>query len=361
MSWTVGSISTYQFNLFNRQNVERSTRELQRAGQEVSTGRHYNIYTELGPRSASAIKLRAREMDTQTYQQSNSVLDTKLQAMLTSVNRLKDGVQNVLESALANATRPSNGANVLQTEARAALESLVAIMNTSYNGEHIFSGTRSDAPPLVRWDETNANTGLSPEDVMTGIVAGGPPDAATAAAMISEIDLVFSSTDTVTPARNYEETFYGGTPELDGLGQPSVRVKAVLSVGQEMVYGVRANDEPFRDMYKGLAMLASTDVSQITDTAAYEAWMGEVIDSLTAGQQGVTGISANIGFNQQIVETAQTRLTDISLIQRTQIADYENVDPYEAVTRMNNLQTQLEASYQVSSRLSSLTFLNYLR
>jgi flagellar hook-associated protein 3 FlgL len=48
-------------------------------------------------------------------------------------------------------------------------------------------------------------------------------------------------------------------------------------------------------------------------------------------------------------------------VQRTQISNYESVDPYEAITRMNSLETQLQASYQVSSRLSSLSILNYLR
>lgn len=361
MTWSVGSISSYQFNLFNRQNVERNTIALQRAGQEVSTGRHYNIYTELGSRSASVMKLRAGELDTQTFIQANDVLGNKLQAMLTSVDTLKDNVQSVLETALSNASRPSNGAHVLQREARAAIESFVAILNTSYNGDHIFAGTQSDVSPVTRWDDVNPATSLSPEDVMTGIVGAGPTDLATATAMAAEIDTIFASADTVTPDRNYEQTFYNGTPELDGGGQPSNRVSALLSAGQELVYGVRANDEGIREAYKGLAMLASTDVSQITDPDAYQAWMGEVVAALTAGQDGLTDMSAKIGFNQQIVETAQTRLTDISLVHRTQIGNYENVDTYEAVTRMNNLQTQLEASYQVSSRLSSLTILNYLR
>jgi flagellar hook-associated protein 3 FlgL len=86
-----------------------------------------------------------------------------------------------------------------------------------------------------------------------------------------------------------------------------------------------------------------------------------VVDSLSASQEGMLDISARIGFNQQIVEKTQTQLNDLSLVQRTQISNYESVDPYEAITRMNSLETQLQASYQVSSRLSSLSILNYLR
>jgi flagellar hook-associated protein 3 FlgL len=105
-------------------------------------------------------------------------------------------------------------------------------------------------------------------------------------------------------------------------------------------------------------MLISVDVSTINDDAAYKDWMGNVIDSLSKGQEGALAISSQIGFNQQVVETAKTRLTDLSLVQKTQISAYETVDPYEAVTRMTNLETQLQASYEVAARLSSLSILN---
>jgi flagellar hook-associated protein 3 FlgL len=72
-------------------------------------------------------------------------------------------------------------------------------------------------------------------------------------------------------------------------------------------------------------------------------------------------VSADIGFNQQVVDRAQLRLEDKSLVQNTQIATYENVDPYEAATRMTALQTQLQASYSVTARLAELTIMNYIR
>ncbi|HCT33915.1 MAG TPA: flagellar hook protein, partial [Sulfitobacter sp.] len=34
----ISSFSSFQFNLFNRQNVQRTTLELQRVSEEVSTG-----------------------------------------------------------------------------------------------------------------------------------------------------------------------------------------------------------------------------------------------------------------------------------------------------------------------------------
>jgi len=360
MVWNVASISSYQFNLFSRQNVRRTSLELQRAGQEVSTGRKADIYADLGPRSTSVMRMRASEADNQTFMQANDVLSNKLQAMLTTIDSARDLLQGVLQTAIANVATPQNGAVILQDQAKSALESMISTLNTSYNGDHLFAGLQSDNPPLMRWSEVNVTTGLSPEDAMTSLFGGGPVDAASAAAIADQIDQAFESNDIGNPARNYEATFYNGSPELNGSGQPTKQVNAWVNNGQEIVYGARANDQPFREAIKGLAMLAVTDVSQM-DEAAYGTWMNRVVDALGSAQEGMLDVSARVGFNQQIVETTQSQLTDLSLVRRTQISDYESVDPYEAITRMQSLETQLQASYQVSARLSGLTILSYLR
>lgn len=360
MTSSVRGFSSLQFNLFNRLNVQRSTTALQQAGQELSTGRKFDIYADLRSRSAAAIKMRGREADTQTYMQSNEVLGNKLQAMITSVDAARVGIQSVLQTSISNATRSQNGAEVLQRDALAALESLVATMNISYNGDHLFAGLDSATPPLMRWNETNPATGLSPEDAVASIYGAGPTTAAEAVALADQIDLAFAGNDTVDPNRNFEATVYNGSPALDGSGQPSQQYRAWVNVGQQVDYGVRANDAPFVEAYKGLAMLATTDVSEM-DEDAYGAYMDRVINALSNAQEGMLGVSARIGFNQQIVETTQKQLTDVSLVQRTQISEYEGVDPYEAATRLQSLETQLQASYQVTSRLSGLSILNYLR
>ncbi len=360
MTFGINNISTLQFASFNRLNVQSTSLALQRAGQELATGRKADIFADLGSNAVSTIKMRAREADTQTFMKSNDLIGNKLEAMVLSVDTARDNVQAVLERAITNASRPHIDAGSLQRDALAALDTFVAVMNTSHNGDHLFSGLDSDAVPLMRWSQTNAATGLSPQDAITSIYGAGPVDAATAATIAGQIDLAFASNDAVDPNRNFEATMYQGTPALDGGGQPSEQVKAWVNTGQQVTYGVRANDTAFVEAYKGLSMLAVTDVSTL-DEDAYVTYMDSVINALSNAQEGMRAISAQIGFNQQIVESAQNQLTDLSLIQRTQIGNYENVDPYEAATRVQGLEIQLQASYEVTSRLSGLSILNFLR
>lgn len=360
MSWNISGISSMQLNFTNRQHVARVTEQLQNAGQELATGRKADLFADLGPRASIALTLRAREENTQTYLTVNQVLDSKLEAMLASIDATRTSSEDVLQNALINASRPTTGANALQSESRAALESVIGSLNISYNGDHLFSGTASDKAPLTRWDAANPDTGLSPEQILSEIVGSGPATLAEAEAMIDEIDAFFASTNTADPDRNFEASFFNGTPLHDAGGDPNTRVTARINEGQQLSYGVQANDPAFRDTIKGLAMLAVADVSQIEDEATYARWMEAVNDALSGGVQGVLSTAASIGFNQQVVAKAQTQLDDISLVQRTQIGNYENVDPYEAAAMVSSLETQLQASYSVTARLSQLTLLNFL-
>lgn len=360
MTFFIGRVSTMQISRFGQGAVQRTSSRLERAGIEVSTGRRADVYRDLGPRATSDLVLRAREDLVQTHITSNKILENKLQAMLDSVNVVRESASSVLGAVLANLRQPMTSVDALRMEARSAIETVVAAMNTVFGGESLFAGTASGATALTAWNEVNPATGLSPEMVLHSIVSVPPGSVAEAQSTIGDLDAIFSSSYSDDPSKNFEATFYNGTPQFDGLGNAEPRVQAQIEPGRPLEYGVQANDAAFRDIIKGLAMIASVDVRQISDPGAYATWMEAAAKALSDGSERALNVSAEIGFNQQIVSDALDRLEAISMVQQNQIAAYENVDPYEAATRLNSLKTQLEASYSVSAELARLTILNYL-
>ncbi|MGE4327159.1 MAG: flagellin [Pseudodonghicola sp.] len=359
MSWNISRVSSLQFNTANRSFVASATSALATASEELSTGVKSDIYGALGASSATLMTLRKNYENTEAYINTNSILDSKLQAMLTSIDTARGSADSVLKTAIVNSSRATTGVTELQNEASAALESLIATLNISYSGDYLFSGIDSDKQPLTRWSEVNKETGASPAQVLADIVGGGPTSAEEAEEMLAKIDAVFSSSN-ADEAENYEGTFFSGTRAVSADGSSPTRVTARIGEGQALEYGVQANDAGIVNVIKGLAMLASVDVSTIEDDATYSAWMAGATAALSTGVEGMLEISAGIGFHQQVVENAQSRLGDLSLVQKTQISDYESVDPYEASTKVENLQYQLEASYAVSAKLSQLSLLDYL-
>jgi flagellar hook-associated protein 3 FlgL len=72
-------------------------------------------------------------------------------------------------------------------------------------------------------------------------------------------------------------------------------------------------------------------------------------------------LRGNLGFAQARIEQAQTR--NESEIAALEIArsDLLSIDPYEAATRLEAAQTQLETLYSVTARLSRLRLVDFLR
>lgn len=353
-------LPTLQASLMGRRNVARTTADLQNASREVSTGLRADLYGDLGQRAAITLSLRSRMDRTDAFVTSNKLLNNKLDVISTATGQAQKAAQDFLSLAVANIDSPGATASTLQQQARAALQAVTGALNTNYAGEYLFSGTATDKAALQDYAKTNPATGLSPKDVIDGIVAGGPTSAADAAAKLAQLDDVFASTNTANPNQNYEATFYGGTPALDASGNPNPRMSARIAEGQQVSYGIQANDPAVRDVLKGLTMIASTDVSKITDPAAYKAWMKSALGALSSGTEGLTQAQAQLGSRQQLVQDTQTRQEDLKTVYNSRIAGYEAVDPYEAASRMSALQTQLNATYSATAQLSKLSLLNYL-
>lgn len=359
MSFGIGRISTLMFSQMNRDFIARTSTSLQKAGQELSTGRRSDIFLELGQSATTSLTLRSRLDEIEAYSTSNSLLQGRLQTQLDSVDAVRNQLQSVLETSLANSSTPTAGAETLQMQARSALEVVISQLNINFNGEALFGGTRSGVKPMTEYSRVNPSTGLSPEGVITSVISGPPSTLSEVQAIIDELDAIFNSTATAINT-NYEETFYSGTPALDFGGVPSRRVSARIEPGLDLEFGVQANDEPFRDIIKGLSMLAATDVSEISSMDVYASYMDRVVDVLGGATTKALTVSAEIGFRQQAVELAQRRLDALTMVYESQVADLENVDPYEAATRMQSLETQLRATYEVTSQMGNLSLLNYL-
>ncbi|EAQ01983.1 flagellar hook-associated protein [Pseudooceanicola batsensis HTCC2597] len=356
----VQTVSSLQSLLTRQRTTTDMTRLMMIAEEEVATGRHADPFSALGTRAVEAMNTRAVYERTEGRIESNTLLQNRLDLMATALGNVRDAAQDVLTMTISNTDPTSSRQLYLKDLAQDAYDSIVSFMNASYNGKALFGGVDSDRTAMNSWAERDAATGLSASDVMSTIVGGGITDAADANAKLAEIDAVFNGTP-ANPAWGYEATFFNGTPLEDGLGNANPRLAASIDENLDIGYGVQANDRGFRDMMRGLAMLAAGDPATITDDGAYEAWVGEAAAALGAGVTGVLNAEARTGSMQKLVEDSNDRLHAKREVLTLHISELESVDPFEAASRLTSTQTQLQASYAVTARLSQLSFVNFMR
>lgn len=332
---------------------------LDAANQELSTGRTADVHRALGSSAVEVHRLRDEAARTEHRLQGNTLLSVRLDATEQALNGAADTMQAFLEVAVPNLDSPSPTASALRDAARMAYDALVNQLNASIGGTHLFAGVDTDGPPLVPWDEPSPQTALSPRDVLDGILAGGLAGGADAAAKAAEVAASFAGANGAAPDRNFERSFFVGTPVESAPGQPSERLRASVDDSVSLAYGVQANDPAIRSALQGLAMIASVDAAAV-DAGAYAEWVATGIGAAAAGLDGIRSAQARLGGQQatlgEVIQRQEMR-TDVFA---TQIGRLEGVDPYEAASRVTMLSTQLEASFASTSRLMRLSFLNYM-
>lgn len=361
MSGIVNTLSTYYASIRSRRLVADLSQKLARAGREASTGLREDVHRSLGRSAASqATELHASLQRVEGFITSNQMLADRMGTTATALGAIRASAQEVLDLAAPNKDSAVLTAGALQAAAKAALQEIMPMANTTYSGIALFAGVDSGETPLAAWDKVNDATGLAPQDVIDAIVAGGPASAADATAKADALKDIFGSADPADP-RRFEATFFRGTPLKDAGGNDNPRVSARIDDEAKMTHGVQANDPAFTETLRGLAMIASTDVSKITDPDAYKAWMNSAVDALSGGVGKMLTAESRLGAQQNTLERMMQNQQSRVDLYNSRILDIEGVDPYEAATRVTNLQNQLEASYAVTARLSKLSYLNFMR
>jgi flagellar hook-associated protein 3 FlgL len=93
---------------------------------------------------------------------------------------------------------------------------------------------------------------------------------------------------------------------------------------------------------------------------AQDAALKAEIQALDAAIAGIVDQQAVLGINARKVDDyaiqAQTRADDLEVF----VGDIEDVNMAEALTRLSNDRTALEASYKVTGELAKLSLLNFI-
>ena len=82
--------------------------------------------------------------------------------------------------------------------------------------------------------------------------------------------------------------------------------------------------------------------------------MNQASDEITAVQ-----LKTGIRFKQ--LDNVNKNLENTKAVLQGVVTDIERADTFETVAELNQVQTQLEASYTTAVRVSSLTLANFMR
>lgn len=325
-----------QTQVLSRRHVELKQR-ISELTQELTTGRVSNVSNRLAGDFSALNDIERNTRLFQGYRTATAEAATFARSMQTVLENIQSTASALGSQLLTSGA--SNIPQVVESSSRQAvgqLDRLVSSLNTQVAGRVLFGGIATDRAPLIDaqslLDELGAAIGAA-----TGVA-----------------DIQTAARDWFTDPSGFSAIAYQGANS----GPAALQ----LGDGEDVSIDVRADNGTFRDLLRdtALAALASDPALDLSsqDRAALISSSGQ---GLLATGDGLTALRAAVGAVEERIDRSASRneaaMTGVELAKNALLG----VDPYEAATRLEEVQFQLESLYSITVRASQLSLLNYMR
>lgn len=322
----------------SRLHTIRVKTDLARLNAEMGSGRPADPVAHLGG-DTSRLAVIERDIG---LAQARAAAATGLGKVLSAMQTVMDDLESVrsgLAGQLFMLTTGSPPADIAQAGAAgaAAFRDIVSRLNADHAGSALFAGAAFDGPALAK------------ADAMLSSLSAAAAGAATAEDVIAAVDSWFDD-----PA--------GGFATMGYLGDTGLPLSRRIDEDVTLTLNARADHDAFRDLMRVTAVLAlSADPAlALGDSTAAALVAGSLSGLLSAGS-ALTDLRATTGLSEERAAEAATRhgaRAAALTITRNELA---LVDPYATAIALRETETRLETHFLLTSRLSGLSLVNFLK
>lgn len=312
-------------------------RSLLRLSEEIVSGRASDTTLRLNAQFSFLTQIETDLVQTQARVDSLSEVAVTAATQQSSLERVLESSDSMFETlALFQNDASALTIDTIAERARGLLDTIVASLNANQGGRYAFSGTDVDTPPLA-----NSET------------------------LLSDLSIALSGATTEADVRALADDFFnlptGGF--ATGIYQGAAQSLNAVNIGngETASLSTRADDEALRDMIQSVALVAVVDdpAFGIPDDLQRRIVQGQTDEVLNA-RSDVLELRAVLGFSEERVDRATTRLETERAALELARSDLLDVDPYETATALEAVRQQLETLYSITARTQNLSLVNFL-
>ena len=345
------SVSSHYLSSVLNLPMSQAKSALAAAEVEASSGQYADLGLQLGEKSGYELSLRNDIARLQTLTDANSVAATNLASSQSALTAIAKDSQSALQS-LATWTSGNNSGAILSNLGASSLQSLIASANTSANGQYVFGGINAGAAPLASYFSTPTSSAKSAIDTAFQTTFGFPPtDPAAATISASALQSFLNGA--------FAAQFHGAGWSANWSAASSANTSQDIAPGQQIETSTNANQPGFRDLAQAYTMLSEFGGAPFSAEAQQRVATG-ASTLIARGANAMTETAATLGAAQASVTSANASMTSQQAILQTELGGLDNVDPAQTATRINDLMTQLQTSYQLTARLQKMSLAQYL-
>lgn len=281
--------------------------------QQISTGLKSQNFSGLGTQAEQFVNLGGQVSQLNSYVDTNNTVSTRMQTMALSLNSIESLATQFVGNLPAEAYNTQG--ETIQEQAQQVLNQIGGYLNTQDGAGYVFSGSKTTTAPFVL-------SGLPNPGSLTTSVGVPPPNG-----------------------------YYAGD---------SVIAKATIDNNVSVSYGVTAANPAIQQFVQVLNYLANApafDPKSATDTAN----VTQATKMLNESVAQLQTLQGSVALQQGQLSTTLTTQNNAISLAKTSMSSIDQVDPATAITELDTLQTQLQASYQTVSMLGQLSLVNYIK
>lgn len=279
--------------------------------QQVSTGKKVQSFDELGRDTAPLMAAKGVEARLEQYQRTGDAVLRRLDIQNMHLESLGETAQELREAAL-DAVSTGKGIGLMERVTN-VFESVVSVLNTTISGDYIYGGTRTDTAPVS----------IDSVSDLVALTASG-----------------------------------------DAFQNSQTKLSAQIDTGRTLEYTLLADDIG-GDLMASLKRIADFNAgtngpfsNDLTD--AQESFLMTELANLASLVESQNAFTAENGMRYQDTERLMQEQGELETQIKGFISDIEDVDLAEAVTRLEQNQTAIEASARVFASLSRTSLLDYI-
>ena len=330
----VSFISNLAMQSSMRLTISRGQSEVQTLQKEIVSGRFADIGLSLGAKTSNSVTLNHDVSRLKNIQDSNALVTQRLSASQSALDLMADSAQQML-----------------RRDVEASLGSFTVAVNTSSNGEYLFSGINSNTKPVEDYFEAGSTPKAAFDATFLGHFGFSQDDPLAAGITVAQMDNFITNV--------LEPSFSGADWNTNWSSASDTNISSRILSNEVVDSGVNANAAGMRNF----ALAAVIGIELLDSAIGAEVRTAVNAKAIEYAGQAVTGIDnqrSNLGVAENRVTKANTALVSQIKIITLHLGDIEGVDAYAASTRMQTLLDQVETSYALTARIQKMSLMNYL-
>ncbi len=331
----VSFLGTTQANIARLKDMNATLTDLQR---QISSTKKYDTLAGFGVEATSVQRNRSDLGRVQSYLDNISGLTSRVTQMNTAMTSTREAVTQLIDGITTAVRDSSADIPSLKVIAKNALDFVQDLANLKIDGRYLFAGSDTSNAPFSSENTLNANFQQQVSDWLSGTNTTAQLNANVAAFTTGDLGL---------------------NPGLSASGQVTMRIDETT----EIDYTVRADVDGFQEIIQALGFMANMQApasGDIPTSQDLDAVVQNILGIARAGVEKLDAAATRLGGNFNLLNAVQaTHEKDAATLQGL-VGKAENADTTDVVTQIQALQTQLQASYEVTSIVNKLSLVNFL-